>query len=509
MIILDGETLDLKKFIAVARDKDKVEIDKKAIDRVNKAHRLVEKYVKNNRVIYGINTGFGKLSDVRIKVDELSDLQRNLLMSHACGTGDLFPNDVVRGMLVLRINALVKGYSGIRIEVLEKLLEFLNSDIIPVVYSQGSLGASGDLVPLAHMALPLLGEGEVIYKHKRQPSSTGLKAAGIEPLKRLEAKEGLALINGTQAMVSVGALALYDAIKTFKHSLIGATMSFEALRGICDVFDERIHKARPHKGQMRVAKMMQYTIKDSNNVSHQGDDHIQDAYSLRCIPQVHGATLDAITHALEKIEIEMNSATDNPLLFTKEGDVLSAGNFHGQPVAMVFDYLAIAIHELANISERRIERQVNTDINKMFPPFLTKYKGRNSGFMIVQYVAASLVSENKILAHPASVDSIPSSGNKEDHVSMGTIAARKLHQIVKHTRKVIALEMFTSAQALDFQGLNQCGLLSRKAYDVIRKKVPFIEEDTMMQPYMDYVESCLIDDKINDDELEAMVWKNG
>ncbi len=507
MIILDGESLDLEQFIAVVRDKQKVALDEKAIFRVNKAHQLVEKHIQDNRVVYGINTGFGKLSDIRIKNEELSDLQKNLLLSHACGTGELFDNDVVRGMLLLRVNALIKGYSGIRIEVIEKLCEFLNKDLIPVVYSQGSLGASGDLVPLAHMALPLLGEGEVIYQNERQSAKKGLQKANIKPLDRLEAKEGLALINGTQAMVSVGALATYDAFKTFKHAIISATMSFEALKGICDVFDERIHNARPHHGQLRVAGMMRHTIKDSKNVSHQGDDHIQDAYSLRCIPQVHGATLDALEYALNKIEIEMNSATDNPLLFTKEEDVLSAGNFHGQPVAMVFDYLAIAVHELANISERRLERMVNTDINKMFPPFLAKYKGRNSGFMIVQYVAASLVSENKVLTHPASVDSIPSSANKEDHVSMGTIAARKLAKVMEHTRKVIALEMFTAAQALDFQGLNACGSVCRKAYDIIRSGVPFIEEDTMMQPYMDFVETCLIEDKITDEVLEAWLWK--
>jgi len=506
MIVINGQNLTLDDFIKVARDKVAVAIDEKGTGNVLESRRIVEDHIKKKHVLYGINTGFGKLSDVRIKDDELSDLQRNLLHSHACGTGEVFSGDVVRGMMLLRINALIKGYSGIRLVTIEKLLELLNKDIVPVVYEQGSLGASGDLVPLAHMALPLINEGEVFYRGVRMPTAEAFQEAGIKPLDNLEAKEGLALINGTQAMVSVGALALHDSMKTFIHAALSGAMSFEALNGIIDVFDPRIHELRPHKGQGLTASLMREILKGSKNVSHQGDDHVQDAYSLRCLPQVHGASLDAFNYVLETIETEMNSVTDNPLIFCGKDDVLSAGNFHGQPLAIALDFLAIAASELASISERRLERIVNADINGKYPAFLAKSVGRNSGFMIVQYVAASLVSENKGLCHPASVDSIPSSGNKEDHVSMGTIAARKAHRVVKHTRKVVALEMFTAAQALDFSGRNNLSPIVARVYEKIREGVPFIEEDTMMQPYMDYVEKLLVENRIGDKKLEAMVW---
>ncbi len=508
MIRIDGNNLTLKRFITVARHGETVEIDKKAEQNVKISRRTVTSMIEDKRVVYGINTGFGKLSDERIKDEDLSTLQRNLLMSHACGTGDVLPIEFVRGMILLRVNALIKGYSGIRLEVVKKLVAFLNANVTPVVYAQGSLGASGDLVPLAHMALPLIDEGEVWYKGKRYCANEGLALAGIEPIDKLEAKEGLALINGTQAMVSIGAFTLYDAYQALMDASLSSAMSFEALKGIIDVFDPRIHAARPHKGQQKIAALMLSLLENSRNVSHQGDDHVQDAYSLRCIPQVHGASLDAFEYVKEKLEIEMNAATDNPLVFSKENEALSAGNFHGQPIAIAMDFLAIAISELASIAERRLERLVNKDLNDRFPPFLAKDKGRNSGFMIVQYVAASLVSENKVLAHPASVDSIPSSGNKEDHVSMGTIGARKAHAILKHTRKVIALEMFCAAQALDFEGLNKTGPKVRNLYEMIRSKVPFIEEDTMMQPYMDRIEKLLIDKTINDEELEAMLWND-
>ncbi len=508
MIKLTGESLTIPLLVKVARFHEPVSIDKNAMKVVQKSRSVVENMVKHGQTVYGVNTGFGKLSNERIDPEELSDLQKNLLMSHACGTGDVLDEAVVRGMMLLRVNALIKGFSGIRLEVVQLLVKFLNHGITPVVYAQGSLGASGDLVPLAHMALPLINEGEVFYKQKRYRTRQGLKEANIKPLERLEAKEGLALINGTQAMTSIGALTLYDAYQTLVHASVASGMSFEALKGIIDVFDPRIHEVRPHKGQRKIAALMNRVLKDSKNVSHQGDDHVQDAYSLRCVPQVHGASLDTFDYVRGVLETEMNAATDNPLIFhdTKQG--LSAGNFHGQPVALVMDFLKIAIAEIANISERRLERLVNKDLNDRFPPFLAKEKGRNSGFMIVQYVAASLVSENKVLCHPASVDSIPSSGNQEDHVSMGTIAARHASQVLKHTRKVVGLEMFTAAQALDFEGLHKCGPLTRSFYNRIRDHVPFIEEDTWMQPYMDQVETLLIEDKMSFEVLEGMIWKD-
>ncbi len=507
MITIDGKHLTLHDFMLVVRKYEKVKIDSLAIKNVEISRNVVEKTIKEKRVVYGINTGFGRLSDVRIAKTDLSALQKNLLRSHACGTGERFSDEIIRGMMLLRINALIKGYSGIRLKTIELLLAMLNENIIPVVYEQGSLGASGDLVPLAHMALPLIGEGEVKVDGTIMSAEEGLARKGLSKLQRLEAKEGLALINGTQAMVSVGAIALIDAMDVFQYAALSAGMSFEALRGIIDVFDERIHLARPHQGQILTAKLMRYILKDSKNTSHQGDDHVQDAYSLRTLPQVHGASLDTFNYVRDTLETEMNAVTDNPLIFPDTEDMISAGNFHGQPVALAMDFLGIAISELANISERRIERLVNADINKKFPPFLAKEKGRNSGFMIVQYVAASLVSENKSLAHPASVDSIPSSGNQEDHVSMGTIGARQALQILKHTRKVIALEIFTAAQALDFEGMNGLSPMTNTVYQTVRNHVPFIEEDTIMQPLMDKVEQLLVDGEIKDKTLEDMIWK--
>ena len=506
MIELDGNSLTLETFVDVVRKKHRVTLSDEAKKRVMDSRNIVEKAIERKDVVYGVNTGFGKLSDVRIDDADLHTLQKNLIMSHACGTGEPFGLDVVRGMILLRINALVKGYSGIRLKTVDKLLEMLNEDVVPVVYSQGSLGASGDLVPLAHMVLPLIGEGEVWLEGERLSSREGFEKAGIAPLDSLEAKEGLALINGTQAMVSVGALTLHDAYKTLWHASLASAMSFEALRGITDVFDERIHEARGHSGQRIIASLMGRLLKGSKNTTFQGEERIQDAYSLRCVSQVHGASLEAFSHIKEKVETEMNAATDNPLIFSEDSRAISAGNFHGQVMALPFDYLSIAISELASISERRLERLVNYDLNKRFPPFLANERGRNSGFMIVQYVAASLVSENKSLAHPASVDSIPSSANQEDHVSMGTIAARKASTILTHTRKVVAYEMMCAAQALDFSGKETMNSHLKEVFKQIRKEVPFIKEDTVMQPYMAKMEKLLMGERLDDNDMEVLLW---
>ena len=508
MITLTGETLTLDSLIAISRDKQTVSISETAKKNSIESRKSVEKILEDRHVVYGINTGFGSLSDVRVGDSDLGDLQHNLLRSHACGSGELLDQDIIRSMMALRVNALIKGYSGVRYTLINQLVTYLNKDIVPVVYAQGSLGASGDLVPLAHMALPLIGEGEVFDNGVVRSASEVLGEKGIAPIKTLEAKEGLALINGTQAMTSIGAHTLYDAYKTLAYSGLSSGMTFEALDGIEDVFNAQIHAIRPHKGQIQISELMRHILKGSTNTTHQGQDHVQDAYSLRCIPQVHGATLDALHHVHYLLDIEMNSVTDNPLIFKDSFQALSAGNFHGQPLAMAFDYMTVAISEMANISERRLERLVNAGLNKKYPPFLTVEKGRNSGFMIVQYTAASLVSENKSLSHPASVDSIPSSANQEDHVSMGTIAARKAQKVLAHTRKVVALELFTSAQAIDFKGAENLSPIMKNVHTTIRKVVPFIEEDTIMKPHMDTVENLLIQDAFEVNQLEERLWPN-
>jgi len=491
MIQINGNNLNLDKFIKVARFHEKVKISKTSIEKVNSARKYIEEVIEKDIPIYGINTGFGKLSDLPINKCDVSKLQKNLLMSHACGVGDAFSEEIVRGMILLRVNALIKGYSGIRLEVLDKLIEFLNKNLIPVVFTKGSLGASGDLAPLSHMSLPLIELGEVFYKGVRMSAKEGLKKAKIEPIAKLEAKEGLSLINGTQAMTSVGALVLYDAFLLEKAASMSLSLTMEALQAIINAFDPRIHELRGHAGQITVAKRINFILTDSQMITTQGQLRIQDAYSIRCAPQVHGASLDAFNYVLQLVETEMNAVTDNPIVFTNTNEVISAGNFHGQPLALAFDYLGIAISELANISERRIERLVNANLSNGLPPFLVKKPGINSGFMIVQYSAASLVSENKILSHPASVDSIPSSANQEDHVSMGTIGARKAESILDNARKVIAMELFTACQAVELRGCAKLGKITKKVYDCIREHVPFIEEDTIMYPFIHQVENLL------------------
>src|SRR5699024_8593943 len=421
--------------------------------------------VEDDKVVYGITTGFGKFSDILIKEEDTKDLQRNLIVSHACGIGDEFEEEVVRGIMLLRINALAKGNSGIRLSTLNTLIEMLNKGVHPIIPEKGSLGASGDLAPLAHMVLTMMGEGEAIYKEKRISSKEAMEEADI-PTIELTSKEGLALINGTQVMTSVGAHTIYDAINLSKTADIAASLTTEALNGITDAFDEKVHKVRNHKGQIDSAKNLLNILKDSKMTTRQGEVRVQDAYSLRCTPQVHGASKDSFEYIKEKIEIEMNAATDNPLIFVDEEEVISGGNFHGQPMALPFDFLGIGLSELANISERRLERLVNPALSEGLEAFLTEDGGLNSGYMIVQYAAAALVSENKVLAHPASVDSIPSSANQEDHVSMGTIAARKAKDIMENVRKVLAMEILAACQAIDLRGNKGLGKGSTKAYDL-------------------------------------------
>lgn len=482
-MIIDGENLTLEDIVEVAVKKGSVELALESKEKVETSRKYVEKIIRNNDVVYGVTTGFGKFCNVNISSQDTRDLQVNLIRSHSAGVGEYLPEDAVRAMMLLRANALAKGYSGIRYSTLQTLIDMLNKGVIPRVPSQGSLGASGDLVPLAHMVLVMIGEGEATYKDKVMPGKKAMEMAGIQPV-TLEAKEGLALINGTQAMTAIGSLALAEAINLSKIADISAALTFEALNGVIDAFDENVNLVRPHKGQIECARNMRKLLEGSQFVTHQGNPKVQDAYTLRCIPQVHGAVRDALEHIKEIVEIEMNSATDNPLIFPESDVVISGGNFHGEPIAINMDYMGIAVSELASIAERRIERLVNPSLNEGLPAFLVDNGGLNSGLMIAQYTAASLVSENKTLVTPASVDSIPSSANQEDHVSMGTIAARKARKIVENTRNVLAIELLCAAQAIDLRlkskNNQRLGKGTKLMYDFIREKVMQLQKDRVL-----------------------------
>lgn len=477
-VVIDGHHLTIQDVVNVARNGYYVELSDDAKLRVEKARALVDKFVQDERVEYGITTGFGKFAEVVISKEDAKRLQRNLIVSHACAVGDEFDTEIVRAIMLLRANALSKGHSGVRLSTLQTLIDMLNKGVHPVIYEKGSLGASGDLAPLSHMVLVMIGEGEAYYQGERLSGEEALKRAGLEKVELVE-KEGLALINGTQVMTAIGALAVYDAINLAKASDIIASMTVEALRGITDAYYHRVHEVRPQIGQLKCARNLLRILEGSSLTTRQGELRVQDAYTLRCIPQIHGASKDAIEYVKRVIEIEINSATDNPLIFEDEMRVISGGNFHGQPVALAMDFLGIAVSELANVSERRIERLVNYQLNDL-PAFLTKKGGLNSGFMIAQYSAASLVSENKVLAHPASVDSIPSSANQEDHVSMGTTAARKARSIIYNVSRVLGIEYLAAAQAIDFRGDFKLGRGTEVAYKLIRKEIEHLDEDRVM-----------------------------
>ncbi|MGE5631268.1 MAG: histidine ammonia-lyase [Caulobacteraceae bacterium] len=477
-LLIDGEHLTINDVVNVARSDFFVELSEQAVRKVKKSREYVDSLVDNGAVVYGITTGFGKFSDVFISKEDTKALQRNLIVSHACSLGDALPEETVRAIMLLRANALAKGYSGIRLDTLNTLIEMLNNGVHPIIPEKGSLGASGDLAPLANMVLVMLGEGEAIYQGEKMSGREAMDKAGIEVV-QLTSKEGLALINGTPVMTAIGALAVYDAENLLKNADIISAMTLEALRGITTAFDEKVHKVRGHKGQVISARNMLRIVEGSELTTEQGQIRVQDAYTLRCIPQIHGASRDAIHYIKEKVSIELNAATDNPLVFADEDQVISGGNFHGQPIALSMDFLGIAVSELANVSERRLERLVNPQLNDL-PAFLTKKGGLNSGFMITQYAAASIVSENKVLAHPASVDSIPSSANQEDHVSMGTTAARKARVILDNVQKVLAIEAFAAAQAISFRGNVKFGKGTSEAYKIIRREVPPVDEDRVM-----------------------------
>lgn len=475
MVELNGKLLTLKMVKEILAENLKVTASEESLAIAQKSRDAVDKIVADKKVVYGINTGFGKFSDVPIDQNDVRDLQINLIRSHACGVGEPFPKIVSKVMLLLRANALLKGYSGIRPEVIERLLDFFNLDLIPVIPQQGSLGASGDLAPLSHLVLPLVGEGEVFYQDKIMPAAQALFLEGITPI-TLEAKEGLALINGTQAMTAMGVIGYLEAENLAYQSELIASVTIEGLQGITDAFAEEIHIARGYHQQVDTAARVRGYLKDSKLTTRQGEIRVQDAYSLRCIPQVHGASWQALDYIKEKLEIEMNAATDNPLIFHNGDMVVSGGNFHGQPIAFAMDFMKIAVAELANISERRIERLVNPQLNDL-PPFLSPEPGLQSGAMILQYSAASLVSENKTLAHPASVDSIPSSANQEDHVSMGTIGSRHAYQIIQNARNVLAIELLCALQAVEFRGVENMASATRAVFEKAREVAPSIIKD--------------------------------
>lgn len=470
MLELDGQRLSLEEVARVAEGQEAVRLKASARERVDEARRAVERIIAEGRIVYGVNTGFGKLSDVHIPPTELRELQLNLVRSHACGVGHALSEAETRAMMLLRANVLTLGHSGVRVEVLELLLEMLERGVHPVIPEKGSVGASGDLAPLAHLALVLIGEGEAVYKAERMAGGEALRRAELRPVE-LEAKEGLALLNGTQAMAAVGSLALHRAERLARSADVAGVMTLEALRGTPAAFDERIHRARPHEGQRTVAAHLLELLSESEiRASHlENDPRVQDAYSLRCMPQVHGAVRGALRHAREVLEIETGSATDNPLIFTDNGDVISGGNFHGAPVALCLDYAAIALTDLMSITERRIDRLVNPDSNEGLPPFLTTRAGTSSGFMMAQVTAAALLAESRVLAHPSSIDNVPTDGGKEDHVSMGMTGAVKLRSVVENAEHALAIELLAAAEGLEHRAPLKPGRGALRGYEIVRE----------------------------------------
>ena len=475
---LSGTPLTLEEIASVAAGSSGVELSGAAIDRIRATRAVVERVLSKGQVVYGVNTGFGKLADIRIPDSELEELQLDLVRSHACGLGPPLSEAETRAMMLLRANVLALGYSGCRVELVDALLKMLESGVLPYVPEKGSVGASGDLAPLAHLALSMIGEGESWYHGQLLNGGEALRAAGLAPV-RLAAKEGIALLNGTQAMGAVGGLALIRALRVAALADLAGAMSLEALRGTPVAFDERIHAARPHKGSQAVAAHLRDLLAGSEiRMSHLvNDPRVQDAYSLRCMPQVHGAVRDALQHGRAAVEIESGSATDNPLVFAESDEILSGGNFHGAPLALAFDYAAIAMTDLMSISERRIDRLINPDLNEGLPPFLSASPGKSSGYMMVHVSAAALLNESRVLAHPASVDNVPTSGGKEDHVSMGMTSALKMRQIVDNAENVIAIELLIAAEGLDYRVPLRSSPRIERARGLIRNFVPRLAAD--------------------------------
>jgi histidine ammonia-lyase len=489
-ITLGSDQLKIEDLVAIARFHQTVALSREAVSAVNKSRELVDKWVREGKVIYGITTGLGALCNVDITEKDTILLQKNTLRSHAAGVGEPLPEEVVRGTMAVRINDLAKGYAGVRLETLSALVDVLNRGIYPVVPCKGSVGASGDLAPMAHLTLVLMGEGEAFFQGKRMTGKDALAAAGLQPV-MLAAGEGLALINGTQVMASLISIAVHDAARLAKIADIACAMSVEVLMCTNTAFDPQIHLLRPHPGQQAAARNMTRITDNSQIISsHKDCSRIQDAYTIRCSPQIHGASRDAITHARRTVEIEINSTTTNPIVFSDTQRVLNGGNFHGQPLALCADFLTMAVSELANVSERRVERLVNPQLSGL-PAFLVQDNGLNTGFMIAQYTAAALVSENKCLSHPACVDSIPTSGNKEDHVSMGTISARKCRSVIENAEYVLAIELLCACQALDLLTRGQPGLGTLEAYRTMREHIALLDHDRFLAPEIETAASMI------------------
>ncbi|PWT83491.1 MAG: histidine ammonia-lyase [Acidobacteria bacterium] len=504
MLALNGQRLTLKQIADVATGRERVVFAAEARVRVERARAVVDKILADGRTVYGVNTGFGRLSDVRIEPSHLLDLQQNLVRSHACGLGPPLSEAESRAMLLLRANVLACGYSGARPLLVDMLVSMLEKGVTPVIPERGSVGASGDLAPLSHLALVVIGEGEAFYEGTRLPGDEALNRAGLRPV-QLEVKEGLALLNGTQAMGAIGALALHRADRVARAADLAGAMTLEGLRGTPVAFDSRIQAARPHPHQMAVAAHMRDLLRDSEiRQSHiENDPRVQDAYSLRCIPQVHGAARGALAHATDVVEIETGSATDNPLVFADTGEVISGGNFHGAPLALTFDYAAIGLTDLISISERRIDRLVNPDSNEDLPPFLTKQAGTASGFMMLQVTAVSLLAEARVLAHPASIDNVPTDGGKEDHVSMGVTAATKLRSIVDLAENVTAIELIAAAEALEYRFPLVPGRGVREGYEIVRRHVARLTSDRPMSGDIEKIVHAL-----RDGEFDPLLGEN-
>lgn len=481
MILLDGNSLTLEDVVKVARGYEEVGLSDEGRNQIIKSREIVDKILEQETPVYGISTGFGDFSTIFISKEKREKLQRNLILSHATGVGDCLPEDVVRSAMLLRANSLSKGYSGIKLSSVEMLINMLNKRVCPAVPAKGSVGASGDLAPLSHMVLVMLGEGKAFVNGKLMTGAEALAEVGLKPVV-LSGKEGLALINGTQIMTAVGCMVWQDAVDLMKTADVAAALCVEALKGTRTAFDSRISLVRAHLGQLATTENLLRLTQDSPIIaSHVNCTKVQDAYSLRCVPQVHGASKDALRRAEETLTIEINAATDNPLIMPDTGEAISGGNFHGQPIALVMDYLKLALAELGNISERRTNRLLDAHLSEL-PPFLTAYPGEDSGLMITQYTAASLVSENKVLVHPASADSIPTSANQEDHVSMGTIAARQAREILENVRYILAIECLAAAQGIDFLAPLAPGVGTGAAHKAIREAVPHLDEDRIPSP---------------------------
>lgn len=496
-VTLDGHHLTIADVERVAVGGDGVSLHADVPHRLERSRQVIEAALRSGDTIYGVNTGFGQLKDKVIPLGDIARLQENLILSHAAGVGPTLPESVCRAMLLLRTQALLAGYSGVRPELVNLMLAMLNQGVTPVVPAQGSVGASGDLIPLAHLAWTIIGGGEAWYRGERLPGAVALDRAGLAPL-ALAAKEGLALINGTQAMTAIGALAVARAERLADVCDLAAAMSLEAMLGSTKPFQPEVHRLRPHPGQQQVAANVIGLTRESDLIaSHRYCNRLQDAYSLRCVPQVHGAGRDALARIQDVLTIEINSVTDNPLVFPETDDIVSAGQFHGHPVAIWMDFFKIAVADWANISERRTERLVNPMLSNGLPAFLVPDGGLNSGFMLAQYAAAALVSENKVLAHPASVDSIPTSANQEDYVSMGTTAARQAMTILEHAETVLAIELLCAAQALDLQRPLKPGIGVATAQARIREAVPFLDKDRPLTGDIEAVRQLVVSGELH------------